>query len=161
MLFGVATVLPDRYDALMALSTVAAIIGQAQTASSWELTPVIVAFVLSMVGLTVTLMRYQHVDSTKTREWTAAQFDKTNRQFEKTNRQFEKTNRETREWTAAQFEKTNRETARQFDLVRADIRGIGDSLNDARERLARIEGRLDATHPQPDGNDGEDDRDAA
>lgn len=124
--------LPGRYDTLMALSTVAAIIGQAQTASSWELTPVILAFVLPIAGLTVTLMRYQHVDNTKTREW-----------------------------TAELIERTNRETARQFDLVRADIRSIGDSLNDARERLARIEGRLDATHPQPDGNDGEDNRDAA
>ena len=143
MLFKVATVLPGSYDALMALSTVAAIIGQAQTASSWELTPVIVAFVLPIVGLAVTLMRYQHVDSTKTREWTAELI--------------ERTNRETREWTAE-----------QFGLLRADIGTIAASLNDisarlndARERLARIEGRLDATHPQPDGNDGEDGRDAA
>lgn len=143
----------------MALSTVAAVIGQAQaeTASSWELTPVILAFVLPIVGLAVTLMRYQHVDSTKTREWTAELI--------------ERTNRETREWTAV-----------QFDLLRTAIGAIGDrlddfsgrlddfsdrlddlsaSLNDARERLARIEGRLDATHPQPDGNDGEDSRDAA
>lgn len=143
----------------MALSTVAAVIGQAQaeTASSWELTPVILAFVLPIVGLAVTLMRYQHVDSTKTREWTAELI--------------ERTSRETREWTAV-----------QFDLLRTAIGAIGDrlddfsgrlddfsdrlddfsaSLNDARERLARIEGRLDATHPQPDGNDGEDSRDAA
>lgn len=148
--------LPGCYDALMALSTVAAIIGQvqAQTASSWELTPVIVGLVLPIVGMTVTLMRYQHVDSTKTREWAAELI--------------ERTNRETREWATEQFERTNRETARQFDLLRADIRdigtslnGINTSLNDARERLARIEGRLDATHPQHDGNDGEDKRDAA
>ena len=149
VLFKVATMLPGRYDALMTLSTVAAIMGQAQaqTASSWELTPVILAFVLPIAGMTFTLMRYQHVDSTKTREWTAELI--------------ERTNRETREWTAEQFERTNRETARQFDLLRADIRDIGTGLNDARERLARIEGRLDATHPQPDGNDGEDSRDAA
>ncbi len=143
----------------MALSTVAAVIGQAQaeTASSWELTPVILAFVLPIVGLAVTLMRYQHVDSTKTREWTAELI--------------ERTNQKNREWTAE-----------QFDLLRAAIGAIGGrlddfsdrlddfsdrlddlsaSLNDARERLARIEGRLDATHPQPDGNDGEDSRDAA
>lgn len=158
----------------MALSTVAAVIGQAQaeTASSWELTPVILAFVLPIVGLAVTLMRYQHVDSTKTREWTAELI--------------ERTSRETREWTAELIERTNRETrewtAVQFDLLRTAIGAIGDrlddfsgrlddfsdrlddlsaSLNDARERLARIEGRLDATHPQPDGNDGEDSRDAA
>ena len=144
----------------MALSTDAAIIGQAQAqaASSWELTPVILAFVLPIVGLAVTLMRYQHVDSTKTREWTAELI--------------ERTSRETREWTAELIERTSRETrewtAVQFDLLRAAIGTIGDrlddlsdSLNDARERLARIEGRLDATHPQPDGNDGEDSRDAA
>ena len=167
MLFRVATVLPGRYDALMALSTVAAIMGQAQaqTASSWELTPVILAFVLPIVGLTVTLMRYQHVDSTKTRDL----IERTNRETrEWATDLIERTNRETREWATEQFERTNRETARQFDLLRADIRdigtslnGINTSLNDARERLARIEGRLDATHPRPDGNDGEDKRDAA
>ena len=137
----------------MALSTVVAIIGQvqAQTASSWELTPVILAFVLPIAGLTVTLMRYQHVDSTRTREWTA--------------KQFERTRRENREWTTELIERTNREnrewTAEQFGLLRADIGTIAASLNAARERLARMEGRLDATHPQPDGNDGEDGRDAA
>ena len=131
---------------------------QAQTASSWELTPVIVALVLPIVGMTVTLMRYQHVDSTKTREWTTELIERTNRETrESTAELIERTNRETREWTAA-----------QFDLLRADIGGIRSglndvnaSLNDARERLARIEGRLSPTQPQPDGNDGEDNRDAA
>ena len=151
----------------MVLSTIAAVMGQAQaqTASSWELTPVILAFVLPIAGMTFTLMRHHHVDSTKTRDL----LERTNREthdlLEKTNREtrdlLERTNRETREWAAEQFERTNREAARQFDLLRADIRDIGASLNDARERLARIEGRLDATHPQPEGNDGEDKRDAA
>ena len=136
----------------MALSTVAAIIGQAQaqTASSWEPTPVIVAFVLPIVGLAVTLMRYQHVDSTKTRDL------------------IERTAKETARETTKQLEKATKQFDKQFDLLRAAIGAIGDRpddfgdrLNDARERLARIEGRLDATHPQPDGNDGEDSRDAA
>ena len=133
--------LPGGYDALMMLSAFAAIAGQvlSQDASPWDLAPIIAAFVVPIVGLTVTLMRYQHIDSTKTRDL------------------IERTAGE----TAKQFERTARETAKQFDLLRADISDIGHSLNDARERLARIEGRLDTTRPQHDGNDGENSRDAA
>ena len=136
--------LSDGYDAFMTLSVSAAIAGQilAQDASPWDLAPIIAAFVVPVVGLTVTLMRYQHIDSTKTRDL------------------IERTARETVKETAKQFERTTGEFAKQFDLLRSSIDGLGEGLRDARERLARIEGRLDATRPQHD-DDGENSRDAA
>ena len=136
---------PGCYDALMTLSVSAAIAGHvlSQGTSPWDLAPIIAAFVVPIVGLTVTLMRYQHLDSTKTRDL------------------IERTAKETAKETAKQFERTGKETAKQFDLLRVDIGEIGRSLNDARERLARIEGRLDTIRPQHDGDDGENSRDAA
>ena len=133
--------LSGSYDAFVMLSVFATIAGQvlSQYASPWNLAPIIAAFVVPIVGLTVTLMRYQHIDSTKTRDL------------------IEQTASE----TAKQFERTASETAKQFDLLRADIGEIGRSLNDARERLALIEGRLDTIRPQHDGDDGENSRDAA
>ena len=176
----------------MMLFVSAAIAGQvlSQYASPWALTPVIAAYVLPVVGLTVTMMRYHHIDSTKTRDLiertakeTAEQFKRSDRetaeQFERTAKetaeQFKRSDRETAEQfkrsskeTAEQFERSDRETAEQFkrsskefDLLRADVGEIGRSLNDARERLARIEGRLDALRPLHDGDDGETSRDAA
>ena len=165
--------LPVSYDALMMLLVLVAITGQvlAQDASVWDLAPMIAAFVVPIVGLTVTLMRYQHLDSTKTRdliERTAKETAKeTAKQFERaakeTAKQFERAAKE----TAKQFEETAKETAKQFeraseefDLLRADVTDIGRSLSDARERLAHIEGRLDTIRPQHD-DDGTTSRDAA
>ena len=99
----------------------------AEAASSGDFAPVVLAFVVPVVGLVVALMRYQHVDSTRTREL-----------IERTVRQ------------------ASEESSRQFDLLRADIGRLGDGLQDARERLARIEGRLNAGRPQHDDEDGRD-----
>jgi len=112
-------------------------------------------------------MRYQHTDSTKTRDLIERAARETDKQFERaaeaTAKQFE----QVAEATAKQFEQVAEATAKQFeqvdkqfDLLRADVRDIGTGLTDARDRLARIEGRLDASRPQHDDND-ENSRDAA
>ncbi len=175
----------------MSLPTFAATMGQilSPDASPWDLAPVFAAFVVPILGLTVTLMRYQHTDSTKTRDLIERAARETAKQFERaaeaTAKQFERAARETAkqferaaEATAKRFEQVDKQfeqvdkrfeqvdkqfeqVDKQFDLMRADIRYIGDGLNDARDRLARIEGCLDTTRPQTDDNHDQNSRDAA
>ena len=143
----------------MPLPMVASITAQALSpgASAWDLVPVLAAVVVPIVGLTVTLMRYQHLDSTKTRDLIERTAAETAKAFEQhrseTNKQFEQHRSETNK----QFEQVHE----QFDMLRSEVRQNGDRLNDARERLARIEGHLDAVRPLPDDKDGENSRDAA
>ena len=147
----------------MTLPMVTPITAQALSpgASAWDLVPVLAAVIVPVVGLTVALMRYQHLDSTKTRDLiertateTAKAFEK---QFEQHRSETNKQSEQHRSETDKQFEQVHE----QFDMLRSEVRQNGDRLNDARERLARIEGRLDAVRPLPDDNDGENSRNAA
>ena len=96
-----------------------------ETITLVDLAPVIAAVLGPMMVFAVAIMRYQHVDSTKTRDL----IDK-NRELD------EQAHRDTR------------------DLIDKNHRELSGSLGDARERLSRLEGHLGVSPPPHDvGND--------
>ena len=98
-----------------------------------DLGPIIAAMLGPMLLFVAASMRYQHVDSTKTREL-IAESAKENRELIEKNR----------------------------DLLRTNHAEISSSLADARERLARIEGYLRISPPPQQGSgDGDNNAKAA
>ena len=95
------------------------------------LAPIIAATLGPMLAFVVVSMRYQHQDSTKTREL-IEQSSRENREL------IEQSSRENREL----IEQSRRENQQSH-------REVTRSLADARERLARIEGHLSIAAPPP------------
>ena len=148
-----------------------------------DLGPVIAAVLGPMLVFMATSMRYQHVDSTKTREL-IEKSNKDNRELIDRNRELidrnrelieksnkdnreliEKSNKDTRELIVRNRElieksnKDNRELiVRNRELIEKNHAELRDSLGEARERLARIEGYLNV--PPPPRHSPEDDADA-
>ena len=168
------------------------------TISLIDLGPVIAAVLGPMLAFVAVSMRYQHVDSTKTRELIAsseketreliASSEETTRELiassEEATRELiassEETTREliasSEETTRELIERTGRETLERgrelidgigTDLVehkddtKESLRELTRGLTDARERLARIEGRLGIGAPLPDLTDANNKADAA
>ena len=111
-----------------------------------DLGPIIAAVLGPMLLFVAASMRYQHVDSTKTRELITKSIEKANKENRKLidgNRRLidrnrdliEKSNKDTRYLIG----KSNKETR---DLIDKNHAELNSSLSDARERLARIEGHL-------------------
>ena len=131
-----------------------------------DLGPIIAAVLGPMLLFVAASMRYQHVDSTKTRELITESIEKANKENRKlTDRNrdlIEKSNKENRELIDRNrdlIEKSNRETRDLIDKNHAELSG---SLSDARERLARIEGYLRIPLPPERGTeDGDDNAQAA
>ena len=88
-----------------------------------------------MLILVAASMRYQHLDSTKTRDLTRDLIEMSS-----------KDNRDL-------IEKSSKETR---DLLRANHADLSGSLADARERLARIEGHFRISPPPQQGASGGD-----
>ena len=116
-----------------------------------DLGPIIAAMLGPMLLFVAASMRYQHVDSTKTRELIA--------ESAKENRELIDRNRE----LIAESAKENRELIeKNRDLLRTNHAEISSSLADARERLARIEGYLRISPPPQQGSgDGDNNAKAA
>ena len=96
-----------------------------------DLAPVLAAVVGPLLAFALAMMRYQHVDSTKTRDL----IDKSNRE----NRELiEQSNRENRELI-----RENRE------LIEKNHSELTSSLGEVRERLSHIEGYLRQSPPPP------------
>ena len=93
-----------------------------------DLGPIIAAVLGPMLLFVAASMRYQHVDSTKTRKLITKSIEKANKE----NRKLTDRNRDL-------IEKSNKETR---DLIDKNHAELSSSLTDARERLARIEGYL-------------------
>lgn len=112
-----------------------------------DLGPVIAAILGPMLGFVVVLMRYQHLDSVKTREL------------------IERSSRETLEKAGEMIERSlgslspalaehKRDTKENFREMNRILLEMNRSLADGRERLARIEGHLGigVTPPGEPGN---------
>ena len=105
-----------------------------------DLAPILAAVLGPMLVFVVASMRYQHLDSTKTRDLIEKNCDlievsgKDNRRLIEKNRDL--------------IEQSNKETR---DLFRASHAELSGSLADARERLARIEGHLRISPPPQQG----------
>ncbi len=142
-----------------------------------DLAPIIAAVLGPMLVFVVASMRYQHLDSTKTRDLTRDLIEassKENRELieasskenrdlieasSRENRELIRENRRLIEKNRDLIEQSNKETR---DLLRASHAELSGSLADARERLARIEGHLRISPPPRQGaSDGDGDARAA
>ena len=96
------------------------------------LAPVIAAVVGPMLLFAAATMRYQHLDSSKTRDL----IDRNRELIDRNRERSEQAHKETR------------------DLLDRNYRELSGSLGDARERLSRMEGYLRAQPPpsQPAGD---------
>ncbi|MCQ3809717.1 MAG: hypothetical protein KTV68_04095 [Acidimicrobiia bacterium] len=106
-----------------------------------DLAPILAAVVGPMLAVMFAMMRYQHVDSVKTRNLMHELIDKSNRE----NRDLiDKSNRETRELI-----RENR------DLIEKNHSELSGSLGEVRERLSYIEGYLRQSPPPADDEDAQ------
>ena len=122
-----------------------------------DLGPIIAAILGPMLAFVVVSMRYQHNDSTKTRETTReliAESSRENRQLiERASREnrelIERASRENRELIERATDKLSAELADHRQLSEQRHQVVVQSLGEARERLARIEGHLRVVTPPP------------
>ena len=142
-----------------------------------DLAPILAAVLGPMLVFVVASMRYQHLDSTRTRDLIEASSRENrdlieassrenhrlieassrenHRLIEKNRDLIEASHKENRDL----IEQSNKETR---DLFRASHAELSGSLADARERLARIEGHLRISPPPQQGaSDGDGDARAA
>ena len=131
-----------------------------------DLAAVIGAVLGPMLLLMGAMMRYQHVDSVKTRDL----IEESNRENRELIGQARRENREQigglRAETRELIDQVRRENREQIGGLRAEnreligglrgeLRELGRSVADARERLARIEGHLGVPSPPPQIDDGD------
>ena len=131
-----------------------------------DLAPILAAVLGPMLVFVVASMRYQHLDSTRTRDLIEqssgenrdlieASHKENRRLIEKNRDLIEASHKETRDL----IEQSHKETRDLFMASHAELSG---SLADARERLARIEGHLRISPPPQQGaSDGDGDARAA
>ena len=93
-----------------------------------DLAPILAAIVGPMLAIMLAMMRYQHVDSVKTRNLMHELIDKSNRE-----------NREL-------IDKSNQENRELIEKNHSELAG---SLGEVRERLSYIEGFLRQSPPPP------------
>jgi len=106
-----------------------------------DLGPILAAVVGPVLAFALAMMRYQHVDSAKTRNLMHELIEKSSRE----NRELiEKSNRETRELI-----RENRE------LIEKNHAELTSSLGEVRERLSYIEGYLRQSPPPSFGGDAQ------
>ena len=115
-----------------------------------DLAPILAAVIGPMLAFALATMRYQHVDSAKTRNLMHELIDKSSRE----NRELvEKSSRENRELV----EKSNRETREMIrenrELIEKNHSELTNSLGEVRERLSCIEGYLRQSPPPPSDGD--------
>ena len=131
-----------------------------ETVTLVDLAPILGIMLGSMLAFATAIMRYQHVDSTKTRDLVYELIERSSRENRE---QIEKSSRENREL----IEKVHLELSGGLAEVRgelvevqgglAEVRGelgrVWSVLGDVKERLARIEGYLERW-PKPPPHDG-------
>lgn len=117
-----------------------------ETITLVNLGPVIAAVVGPMLVSVAAMMRYQHKDSTKTREFIGEARDEFRTLIGEAREEARTLNGETRDESRALTEQHSREHSESLkEVVR--------SLADARERLARIEGHFGiGVRPRDEGN---------
>ena len=134
-----------------------------ETITLADLAPIIAAVLGPMLVFAAATMRYQHLDSTKTRDLIdknrelSEQAHKETRDLIDKNRELsEQAHKETRDLIDKNrelSEQAHKETRDLIDKNREIIdrnhRELSGSLGDARERLSRMEGYLRALSPPP------------
>ena len=115
-----------------------------------SLAPVIAAVLGPMLVFAAATMRYQHLDSSKTRDL----IDR-NRELS------EQAHKETRDLIDRNRELSEQAHKETRDLIDRNHRELSGSLGDARERLSRVEGHLSVPPPPPSRHDGDTDARAA
>ena len=113
-----------------------------------DLGPIIAAVVGPMLVLVAASMRYQHVDSTKTRKLIT--------DSEKaTLTLVADSNEKNRDLIAASNKETRELIEKNRDLITRNHETIGGAIGEVRERLARIEGHLRIPPQQTTSDDGD------
>ena len=117
-----------------------------------DLAPILAAVVGPMLAVMFAMMRYQHVDSVKTRSLMHQLIGDSNRE----NRELIATsNRETREFVE-RSNRENRELIRENrDLIEKNHSEVTAGLGEVRERLSYIEGYLRQSLPPPPEGDAQ------
>ena len=118
-----------------------------------DLGPIIAAVLGPMLVFVAASMRYQHLDSTKTRDLTRDLIEKSSKDNRDLIEAASKENRRLIEKNRDLIEQSNKETR---DLLSANHAALSGSLADARERLARIEGHFRISPPPQQGASGGD-----
>ena len=121
-----------------------------QVVTLGDLAPILAAVVGPMLAVMFAMMRYQHVDSVKTRSLMHQLIGDSNRE----NRELIATsNRETREFVE-RSNRENRELIRENrDLIEKNHSEVTAGLGEVRERLSYIEGYLrQSPLPPPEGD---------
>ena len=148
------------------------------TISLVDLGPVIAAVLGPVLAFAVVSMRYQHVDSTKTRELIAGSREEARELIERSEERTRELITGSREEARELIERSETRTRELIERSQKHIDSLGvdlaelkrdskesfrevvRSLADARERLARMEGHLGVGSPRP-AEAGEDTADAA
>ena len=116
-----------------------------------DLGPIIAAIIGPMLAFIAVSMRYQHQDSVKTRELISDVKEETRELIfgvkEETRELISGSSKETREWVTGEIGRLER-VLNRFGL---DLKELSRGLQDARERLARIEGHLGIGAVPPQG----------
>ena len=140
-----------------------------ETITLLDLGPIIASVLGPMLAFVVVSMRYQHRDSTKTREALSESEKETRRLMseseKETRRLITESNKETRDLMSESEKETrklitesNKETR---DLIERRHSEVVRSLGNARERLARIEGHLRIGAAPPNEDEGNEESSAA
>ena len=121
-----------------------------ETIALSDLAPILAAVLGPMLLFMAASMRYQHVDSAKTRDL-IEESSRENRRLIEKNRELIEKNRDLIERNRDRIEESYKETRDIIESSHAELRG---SLAEARERLARIEGHLRILPPPSTGGIG-------
>jgi len=118
-----------------------------------DLAPILAAVVGPMLAIMLAMMRYQHVDSVKTRNLMYELIDKNRELIDRNRELIEKSSRENR----GLIEKSNRETRglirENRELIEKNHSELTGSLGEVRERLSYIEGFLRQSPLPPSDGD--------
>ena len=115
-----------------------------------DLGPIIAAVLGPIMAFAAVSMRYQHNDSTKTRELTRRLISESSNESRVL---IERSSNENRELIERVADKLSAELAEHRQLSERRHQEVVRSLGDARERLARIEGHLGIGMPPPHENE--------
>ena len=120
-----------------------------------DLAPILAAVVGPMLAIMLAMMRYQHVDSVKTRNLMYELIDKNRELIDRNRELIEKSSRENR----GLIEKSNRETRglirESRELIEKNHSELTGSLGEVRERLSYIEGFLRQSPLPPSDGDAQ------
>ncbi len=113
-----------------------------------DLAPILAAVIGPMLVMVLALMRYQHVDSTKTRTLMYELIGKSSKE----NRELiEKSSKENREL----IEKYHSELKGELSELKGELKGIVGEIGEIKERLSYIEGYLRLSSPPASDGDAD------